>query len=71
MIKVVKTSEKNIKKFTDSEWPIANFENYGRKHNWKTAKFVYKAIEDDKIVGILTAEYEEGVLLYWRPIGCS
>ncbi len=62
MIKVVKTSGKDIKDFSEKEWPAANFEHYGRREKWTTIKHTYKAVEDGKIVGILEAKYKKGIL---------
>ncbi|MEX2028521.1 MAG: GNAT family N-acetyltransferase [Candidatus Curtissbacteria bacterium] len=62
MVTVQKTTRKDIKKFSDEEWKIADMEHFGRPSNWKTKKFTYKAVEGGEVVGILMVEYEVGVL---------
>lgn len=62
MVKIVEATKEEIKKFNKKEWRGADIEHYGRVVNWKEREFIFKAIENGKIVGTITGKYEAGVL---------
>ena len=62
MIKIIKTTEKEIAKFNKKEWRNADMEYYGKIVNWEKKKFAFKAIENKKTVGTINGKYEVGVL---------
>lgn len=66
-IKINKTTEKEIKRFIKREWRSMDIEHYGRRVNWQEKNIVFKATENKKIIGIILAKYEAGVI-YLRNI---
>jgi len=68
MIKITKAIEEEVKKFTKKEWYSADIEHYGKVVNWKERDFAFKAVDNGKIVGIITGKYEAGVLHISRII---
>jgi N-acetylglutamate synthase-like GNAT family acetyltransferase len=62
MIDISKTTKKEIKKFNEKEWHGVDIEHYGKRVYWKKKNFMYKALEDGKIVGILAGKHESGVI---------
>jgi len=61
MIKVVRTSYKEVKDFSEREWRSADIEHYGKRLDWKKRKFILRAVEDGKTVGIIKVKMESGV----------
>lgn len=62
MIIISKSTSEEIKEFNDREWVDADLKYYGITREWIKEKFIYKAEEDEKIVGAIIGKYEEGVL---------
>jgi ribosomal protein S18 acetylase RimI-like enzyme len=62
VIKVTKSTDKEVRKFGHTEWSIANFEHYGRDVDYNQKYFVFKADENGKIVGSIKGSHEAGVL---------
>lgn len=62
MLKIIKTSRKQIKTFNKKEWHGVDIEHYGKAVEWKEKEFIYKAVENEKIVGTITGKFESGVL---------
>jgi len=62
MIKVSKSSDKQLKKFGQAEWPFADKEHYGKQVNYNVKEFIYKATDNNKIVGSIKGKLEAGVL---------
>ncbi len=61
MIKVVRTSYKDIKDFSEREWRAADIEHYGKPANWRKHKFILKAIDGSTTVGVIKIKTESGV----------
>lgn len=62
MIKILKSSDKELKAFGEREWPIADKEHYGEQVKYNVREFIYKATENKKIVGSIKGKLEAGVL---------
>lgn len=62
MIKISKSDWKETKAFGDKEWPFANFEHYGGKVDYNQKDFIFKATENDEIVGTIKGSHEAGVI---------
>ncbi len=62
MIKISKSEDKELKAFGKREWPITNKEHYGKQVAYNVKEFVYKAIENGKIIGLIKGKHEAGVL---------
>jgi ribosomal protein S18 acetylase RimI-like enzyme len=62
MITISKSTQDEIKEFRDREWVGADLKYYGKSTGWIEEDFVFKAVEDGKIVGIIAGKYQEGVL---------
>lgn len=62
MITISKSTGEEIKEFNDREWVGADRKYYGKTSEWIKEKYVFKAEEDGKIVGMISGKYEEGVL---------
>ncbi len=62
MITINKSTRKEVKKFNDFEWIDADKHYYGEATHWITRNFVFKAEEDDKIVGNIYGKFTSGVL---------
>lgn len=61
-IKILKTTYPEIKDFNEKEWHGVDLEHYGKRVEWKDKKFIFKAVEDEKIVGTTSGRYESGVV---------
>lgn len=62
MINVSKSTTEEIKEFNDSEWVGADAKYYGKDKEWIKEDFVFKATENEAIVGSISGKYEAGVL---------
>lgn len=62
MIKVSKSTKKEVKEFGKVEWPKANIEHYGKNVDYNQKNFVFKATENGNIVGSVGGFHEAGVL---------
>lgn len=54
MIKVLKTTAKNIKDFNLKHWHEADIKHFGKDVDFKKKKVVLKADEDGEMIGTLT-----------------
>jgi ribosomal protein S18 acetylase RimI-like enzyme len=62
MIKILRSTDKELKEFGKKEWTIANLEHYGKKVDYNQKDFIFKAIEDGKTVGSVKGSHEAGVI---------
>lgn len=62
MIVLSKATKKETKDFSKREWHGVDKEHYGKHVEWKEKKFLYKATENDVIVGTISGEHESGVV---------
>lgn len=62
MIKIIKSTSKELKQFGKEEWALVNIEHYGKNLDFNQKDFVFKATEDGKIVGSIKFSHEAGVL---------
>jgi GNAT superfamily N-acetyltransferase len=56
------TTEKDIENFCENAWRGEDIEHYGKPIHWVVKKFIFKATEDGKIVGVAIGKYESGVI---------
>ncbi|OGY24861.1 MAG: hypothetical protein A2Y57_00985 [Candidatus Woykebacteria bacterium RBG_13_40_7b] len=61
MIKISKTTNKDVKEFDDQEWDKADLVHYGKIGDWRKRKIVLKAEENERIVGSLKMVIVAGV----------
>ena len=61
-ITIAKTTEKEIKGFSKKARKEADIEHYGPAARWVSKEFILKATEGGKIVGVVKAKYEAGVV---------
>lgn len=62
MIQIAKASKQEIKKFSKKEWLKASIKHYGKPVDYKEREFVFKAIQNGKIVGVILGKHESGLL---------
>jgi predicted N-acetyltransferase YhbS len=62
MIKVFKSTNKEVAAFGKREWAFVNVEHYGKNLDYKQKDFVFKAVDDGEIVGSIKLSHEAGVL---------
>lgn len=62
MVKIDKAYKKEIDKFSVKGWHGVDIEHYGKRVNWKLKNFLFKAVENGEIVGIISGKHESGVL---------
>ena len=62
MIRITKSTRPQIKSFNEKEWHGVDIEHYGKVVHWDEQNFLYKATEDDKIVGTIRGKHESGVV---------
>lgn len=62
MIKISKSTNKELKEFGEKEWAFVNVEHYGKNLDYQQKDFVFKAMENGKIVGSIKFSHEAGVL---------
>lgn len=62
MIKVTKATRAQIKNFNEKEWHGVDLEHYGKHVHWNEKNFIFKAVENEKIVGTITGKHEAGVI---------
>jgi GNAT superfamily N-acetyltransferase len=61
-IKVMKGPDESSKAFLDREWIVADKEHYGEPMDWdKHDAFYIKAMDGDRIVGVLDLVVSQGV----------
>ena len=61
-ISIIKTTEKEIKRFGKKAWRESNIEHYGRPVRWIKKNLIFKATENRVIIGTIKAKYESGVV---------
>lgn len=62
MIKISQSKNKEVSDFGKREWSFVNVEHYGKNLDYKQKDFVFKAVDDGKIVGSIKFSHEAGVL---------
>lgn len=62
MIKISESTWKETKEFGEKEWPYANLEHFGKKVDFNGKKFLFKATEGNRIVGMIKGELDAGVI---------
>lgn len=62
MIKILKALKKDVKNWSKEEWHKVDIAHYGRPVEWDERKFRFKAVEDGKLVGLITGRHEAGVI---------
>lgn len=62
MIRISKTTRNQIKAFNEKEWHGVDFEHYGKTVSWNEKPFLYKAVDNGKIVGTISGKHESGVI---------
>lgn len=62
MIKITRATKKETEKFSVKEWRKADIIHYGKRVDWEYREFRFKATENGKLVGLLTGEYEVGII---------
>jgi GNAT superfamily N-acetyltransferase len=62
MVKISKSSSREVKEFAKREWAKANIEHYGKQVDYNQKDFVFKATEDGNIVGSVKGRHEAGVV---------
>jgi len=62
MITIQKATREEITPFNIKEWHNFDIEHYGKRVDWVEEKFIYKATENDEIVGVVIGNFEAGVI---------
>lgn len=62
MLKITKTTRKEIHDFNIREWHSVDVEHYGKPVEWNAQKFLYKIEENGEIVGTISGRHESGVI---------
>jgi len=61
-MKITKAARKEIKKFEAKQWPKANIEHYGHPVDYGEKEFLFKAVENQEIVGVISGKHEGGIV---------
>lgn len=62
MVKISKATRTDINNFSVKEWNRIDKIHYGKVVEWKEQKFIFKAIENGKTVGLISGKLEAGVV---------
>ena len=62
MIRISKATKSQIKTFNIKDWHGVDVEHYGKPIEWNEKPFLYKAVNDGKIVGTISGKHESGVV---------
>lgn len=62
IVHMVKIQVATIKDSMYKEWRLLDVSHFGREVNWKVKKFKFKAVVDNKIVGMVEGKYESGII---------
>lgn len=62
MIKIQKTTRKQIRKFEEREWRNFQSESYGSSARWNGKKFLFSATDDGEVVGEIAGNHGAGVI---------
>jgi predicted N-acetyltransferase YhbS len=62
MIKILKSTDKEVATFGKKEWAFVNVEHYGKNLDYQQKDFVFKAIDNGELVGSIKFSHEAGVL---------
>jgi len=62
MIKISKATKKSTKDFSEEEWHKVDHAHFGKRIEWKEKKFRFSATENGKILGMISGQYESGVV---------
>lgn len=61
-IKISEATDKEIGDFEEKAWRGEDLEHYGEPVSWIVKKFIFKASENGKIVGVTEGKFEAGVV---------
>jgi len=59
---ISETTKKAVKQFTEKEWRGVDMEHYGKPTKWTKKGFVFKAENDGRVIGVISGNYDAGVL---------
>ena len=59
---ILPAKKDELKEFSIREWHGVNEEHYGRDVEWNFKEFVFKAMENGTVVGMISGKHESGVL---------
>ncbi len=62
MIKISKATKKSTTDWSEKEWHKVDIAHYGRRVEWKEQKFRFKATENEKLLGVISGDYESGIV---------
>ena len=61
MITISSAKKSEIKKFDHEEWIEPDIKYYGEARRWPRKKYIFKAVEDEIIVGIILGSVNSGI----------
>ena len=61
-VTILSTNKDDLKEFSIREWHAVDEEHYGRAVEWNLKEFVFKATQNETIVGMISGKHESGVL---------
>lgn len=62
MIKITNALNEKLSSWGSKEWHKVDQSHYGHRVEWNEKKFKFKAVEKNKIVGLISGKHESGVL---------
>ena len=68
-IKVIKTTEKEVRAYEERTWKSEDLRHYGREVSWEEWKpdfFIFKAEKNEEIVGVIGGHHIAGVIFIER-----
>lgn len=61
-ITISKTTEKEIKAFSKTAWHAEDIPHYGKHIEWNSKSFLFKATQDQQIIGVIEGRHESGIV---------
>jgi len=58
---ITSATQQEIADFTEKAWSVEDEEHFDEQVDWVRKDFIFKATQGEKIVGVITGEFEAGV----------
>lgn len=62
MVNITECEKDDVMDFNESEWDKVNDIHIGKGIRWNTTPFHFKAVEDEKTVGVIFGKHESGTV---------
>jgi len=62
MLTIQPAVQEDLHDFSIREWHTVDIEHYGKPVEWNLKEFLFKAVDEDGVVGMISGKHESGVL---------